>query len=594
MLLGFASCSDDHYDIRPAEESAAYTLWQNIEANPQLDSLAMILKRVKVYRKETDNNAAQNYAELLNQPQTFTLWAPLNGTYNAKAVLDQLDQVDAMRAEGNREAANKLEYTIGQQFVQNHLARFNYESNRGQQEVRLLNSKLVYYNAAGNLFNGVNLNSHYAAIPCSNGNMHIIDGRSPFAYNVYDFFKAYSDSYSNVYGTISDPSVDKDTFSPELSIEGALNENGEMVYVDSVYTNSNDLLDASRAQIKNEDSLYVAIVPTDRCWDQAMQKVGSLYKYGRNYRTKYNKESADVFSQNYTLDRDSLQDYNTKMALISGMFISPGYFNEEISRSDSAGIVNYVMNSDSLLTTNGLYFYNPTPGHKNPMLDNVTPVKASNGYVFPLESYTIDPSYFYQTKEEINMTYSDNVGYNSNAVVTGGTAVTLVEGVNRDSTADHIKGEVENNSYRFFQAQGQMILYIPLRNVYSGSYRIKMQLLPNRINTAYKLYDADGNELVDRENNVFRASVRPDENPRTNYVTGGRNVEIKVNQDSIQTVTLFDKVTFDKSYNNLPQGVESFPILRLEFTRSMINNMKYKDMVIGLSIGKVILEPVHE
>lgn len=56
-LFGLSACSDDHFDIKPGNPSAANTLWQNIEANPQLDSLAMILKRVKVYTKEYDSNA---------------------------------------------------------------------------------------------------------------------------------------------------------------------------------------------------------------------------------------------------------------------------------------------------------------------------------------------------------------------------------------------------------------------------------------------------------------------------------------------------------------------------------------------------------
>lgn len=594
MLLGTASCSDDHYDIRPAEESAANTIWQNIEANPQLDSLAMILKRVKVYRKETDKNAAQNYADLLNQAQTFTFWAPLNGTYNAKAILDELDQVDALRAEGKTDEANKMEYTIGQQFVQNHMARFNYESNQGQQDVRLLNAKLCSYNAANGLFNGVQVNPTYKSVPSSNGNIHVINGRSPFAYNVYDYFKAYSDNFSEIYATLTDSLVDTETFSPELSVEGAMNENGEMVYVDSVYLTSNTLLTSARAEVRDEDSLYVAIVPTDKCWDKAMEKVGSLFKYNTLYRTNYNKESSNVFSTDYRgLNVDSLKDYNTKMALISSMFISPGYFDQEYSRNDSAGIVNYVFNADSVRTTNGFYLYNPTPGKPNPMLQGIKPEKASNGYILPMNEYTIDPSYLYQTKLEYNLWSSDNVGYNQNSVVQGGTLVTLTEGVNRDSTSDHIVGDLgTDNMYRFFQASGQMKLYIPLRNVMSGSYRIKMVLLPNRINTAYKLFDSDGNELVDRDHNVFRASVHSDQ--FTTVVSGGKNTDIKVNQDSIQTVTLFDKVTFDKCYYNLPSGLESFPVLVCEFTRAQIKAMTYKDMVVGLSIAKVILEPIHE
>ena len=134
----FTACSDDHFDVKPGLPSASNTIWQNIEQNPdELDSLAMILRRVKVYRKETDSKSGQTYADLLNQPQTFTFFAPVNGTYHAKAILDQLDKAEQLKAEAESMAdadakkkalaeAFQLEYTVGKQFVQNHLARFNY------------------------------------------------------------------------------------------------------------------------------------------------------------------------------------------------------------------------------------------------------------------------------------------------------------------------------------------------------------------------------------------------------------------------------------------------------------------------------------
>ncbi len=589
LLLGATACSDDHYDIREAQASAANTIWQNIEGNQQLDSLAMILKRTNVYRKETDKSAGQTYAELLNQPQTFTFWAPVNGSYNAKSILDQLDEADALIAEGKLAEGHKINYVVGQQFVQNHMARFNFESNHANQEVRLLNSKLTYYNAAAGTFNSVPLYAQAANVPSSNGNLHLINGRSPFAYNVFDYMKSYSD-YSKIYSALSDSLVDTDTFSPEQSIQGAMNEQGQMVYVDSVYVNSNTILTASRASIKNEDSLYIAVIPTDNAWDDAFTKVGSLFNYAKKYKTGYNKESANIFSQDYTLNADSLKQLNTNSSLISNMFFSPGYFQEEISRTDSAALINYFLNSDSVQSTTGIYLYNPNPGQPNSMFDGITPVKASNGYIFPLESYTIDPAYFQQQKITYDLAFSNNVGYSTNIAVQGGSLLTLVENSNWDETI--VGGEdLESQMYRFFQANGQMKVYIPLTNVMSGTYRVKMQLLPNRINSAYKLYDDEGNELIDRENNQFRCSIHGD---NFSSETWGKNTTIVVNQDSVQTVTLFDKVTFPKCYANLPSDLQSFPVLVLEFTRQMINGMTYKDMVVGISARKIILEPVHD
>ncbi len=589
LLLGATACSDDHYDIREAQASAANTIWQNIEGNQQLDSLAMILKRTNVYRKETDKSAGQTYAELLNQPQTFTFWAPVNGSYNAKSVLDELDRADSLIAAGQIAEGHKANYVVGQQFVQNHMARFNFESNHANQEVRLLNSKLTYYNAAAGTFNSVPLYAQMANVPSSNGNLHLINGRSPFAYNVFDYMKSYSE-YSKIYSALSDSLVDTDTFSPDLSIEGAMNEQGQMVYVDSVYVNSNTILTASRASIKNEDSLYISVIPTDNAWDDAFTKVGSLFNYAKSYKTGYNKESANIFTSDYKLNADSLKQINTNSSLISNMFFSPGYFSEDISRTDSAALINYFLNADSVLSTTGIYLYNPNPGQPNSMFDGITPVKASNGYIFPLQTYTIEPAYFQQQSLTYDLYFSSNVGYSTNIAVQGGSALTLVENNNWDQTI--VGGEdVADQCYRFFQANGQMKVYIPLRGVMSGTYRVKMQLLPNRINTAYKLYDEEGNELIDRENNQFRCSIHGD---NFSSETWGKNTTIVVNQDSVQTVTLFDKVTFPKCYSSLPSDLESFPVLVLEFTRAMINGMKYDDMVVGISARKIILEPVHE
>ena len=61
-----------------------------------------------------------------------------------------------------------------------------------------------------------------------------------------------------------------------------------------------------------------------------------------------------------TLNIDSLQEFNTKAALIRSMFFTPGQFDEEISRSDSAALIDYVLYHDSLRSTNGVYYYNPT------------------------------------------------------------------------------------------------------------------------------------------------------------------------------------------------------------------------------------------
>lgn len=586
LLLGIPSCSDDHYDIKPAEDTAANTIWQNIESNQQLDSLAMILKRVRVYTREDDKSSKKmTYAELLNTPQTYTFWAPLNGTYNAKAYLDQLDEVDELRAEGKSAEANKLEYTLGVQFAQNHLARFNYESNMGEQEVRLLNGKLCTYHAAQSLFNGVALNEDTKNVPSSNGTMHLLEGQSPFAYNIYDYMAANTDLFSKVYGTLS--ARDSSVFSESASIPGGLNENGEMVYVDSVYYTYNELLNNSNAQIKNEDSLYVAMIPSDAAWDQAVEKISKLFNYADSYKYNYTGGS---FLSTYKLNADSLRDYNTNQALITSMYFSPSIFSQEFSRDDFDGIVNYVYNADSLISTNNVTYYNPTPGQKNPMFAGAEPVKASNGIIFPLMSYEIDPNYTFVSRQTVNVYSPYSIGNVANSSNDNGVTYDLDAVSYRDTVVD-ISAMGENKMFRYFQTSRSMTISIPLPYLYSTKYRIRIQIVPNRVLFDHMWQDNDGNEVL--QESVFSAELRDDNNKK--IADTGRDL-IQVSDDSVKNYTLWEEVEIPNCYVGLPSNVtKSYPVLNISYRFSdQGQRKKGANGPVGISISKIFIDPVRE
>ena len=45
LLLSLSSCTDDHFEVQPGAPSGANTIWKNISSNPELTSLAEILRR---------------------------------------------------------------------------------------------------------------------------------------------------------------------------------------------------------------------------------------------------------------------------------------------------------------------------------------------------------------------------------------------------------------------------------------------------------------------------------------------------------------------------------------------------------------------
>lgn len=587
VVLGTTACTDDHFDIDGASGTGGSTLWANIQSNGSTDSLAMILSRTMVMKSETDKSGKINYGEMLDQAQTFTVWAPKDGTYNARYYLNLLDQRDALIGDSATNAsAWALNYTVANQFVTNHVARFSFESNKQRQKVRMLNSKVCYYEAGANQFNNVQLESDATlnSITSSNGTLHVLAGVSPFAYNLYDYI-GYHDEFTSLWTILSDPNVEKETFNESGSTEGAMNENGEMVYVDSVFRSTNAYLDECGASIKDEDSLYVALLPTNEAWEGAYNTVSTLFNYGKRYNYDWNSSSGDFNKKGndgLILDADSLKAYNTNKTLIESAFFTTA--NLPITdQTDSATINNYVLNADSLISTNGTIYYNSNIGGENPIFNGQKPIKASNGYLYAVTDYKVNPSYAWISKHEESLAASFNVANVKGSTSTSGESVTLTE----DTRNDSVYGEVDDDMYRRFEVNGRSTMQIDIRldNIYSGKYKISAVMLPNRTCLSNIRYDSKTGEEI-QEAAQFTCQIRDDADSQI----GSTSATITVDNDSIKTYVLFESVEFPKCYVDLPSGFTSFP--RLRFTMSPLNQSRGKSN--SLNISKIIIEPVRE
>lgn len=573
-LLGVTACSDDHFDIQTAGPVGSKTIWQNIEEQPQLDSLAMILSRTVVMKDENDQKSVLTYAELLNQSQSFTVFAPLNGTYNAKQYIDLLNEADNLMASGTEEGkaqALALRYTVSNQFAGNHIARFNYESNQSAQDVRMLNSKLCEFNAGNKLFNGVSLSSdEYNA---SNGTMHVLNGQSPFRNNIYDFMENDS-RFSDIYAYLSDPLIETREFSESQSTQGAMNENGEMIYVDSVYVTHNEVLDYCGALISNEDSLYIAMIPTNEAWKEAIETLKPYLNYADEYGydTQNRVVNNSYFGQTQTFtqeERDSLFEYNAKMMLAQSMFVNPSTF-DGIDTSDSAAVISHALSADSLIATNYVIYYNPTPGQQNPIFNPAVPTRASNGYIFPLEHFKTDPRYVWMTETEFSPSGSYMFGQN----LANYSTITLTD-ANRNT---EIEGAEDVDYIVRFEKSGSMSLYFRMpSNLLSGEYKISAVMAPSAILLNY----AESEEAQDEEIE-FDATIETD----YNQTMGQRVTGLTVSPEKVDTVVLWENFKFERAYYGLPEEVSSFPVLRLSLSP------RYRNCN-ALNIIQFIIEPAR-
>lgn len=262
----FSSCSDfSSYNsvVESSNPSADRTLWENISAKEELSDFAQILQAV-------------GYDAVLNAPTTYTVWAPVNGTFNK-------DSIMALTQDA------KTKKKVIEQFVYDHMANYSHlESDPNDTVVYMLSKKLIRFsgkNTNSLTFDGkaINWGDDAFNTPSSNGILYTLNGMVPFRPNAYEnIFSDKSqygiaDSHFNAYVKRYERIVlDKDA-----SVKGEI-VNGNQVYDDSVTVTTNSFVTSYshlNAELNNEDSLYTIIIPTDAAWQKAYDKIKSYYNY---------------------------------------------------------------------------------------------------------------------------------------------------------------------------------------------------------------------------------------------------------------------------------------------------------------------------
>ncbi len=260
------SCSDfSSYNsvVESSNPTADKTLWENISAKGELSDFAQILQAV-------------GYDAVLNAPTTYTVWAPVNGTFNK-------DSIMALTQDA------KTKKKVIEQFVYDHVAHYShFESNPNDTVVYMLSKKLIRFSGknTGSLsFDGKVINWGGAAYntPSSNGILYMLNGMVPFRPNAYEniftdksrygiadyHFNAYVKRYERI-------ELDEDA-----SVKGEI-VNGNQVYDDSVTVTTNSFVTGFahlNAELNNEDSLYTVVIPTDEAWQKAYDKIKTYYNY---------------------------------------------------------------------------------------------------------------------------------------------------------------------------------------------------------------------------------------------------------------------------------------------------------------------------
>jgi len=535
-MLTAISCSDfDDYNTVPSSvnSSANMTIWENISSNPQLSDFAEIIKKAGM-------------DDELDAPTFYTVWAPLNGTYDASAVLAK-----------DSDKVLKL-------FVQNHIASYNYPASGIVDEyVKVLNTKTHPFVGSGSYtFEEVAMTDQIN-LPSSNGIMHILNGDAPFYYNLYEYlsegenigllsqyFKEYEYSVLDTKSSVIGPVV-----------------NGRQTYIDSVMTVYNIMADRVNAKLSDEDSTYTFIMPNDKAWESLYSKVSSCFNYASktNYQVFDNNSES---SKSVEVDAAFLKDSLSKRSIVNDLI-----FSNNNSYNRWLVDANYP-STDTLYSTSRSKLSNP----EAILAQSKEKVKMSNGYAHIVDSVASYPWETYSPELKIN-------AYRYLGLYASGSA----------SYTSVTKPEQYNIGD--FTEEGLSYLFMKASSAYSLP-KITVQL-PNVLSTTYNIYCVMVPPVIGLDNatEVKANYVKF----KLNYATSAGTLVTEelgsfVNDTSKVDTILVGTFTFPVAYRGL--GSDICPTLSVESAYTAFkkneDGVYLRNIYTGdLRIAKIIMRPVE-
>ncbi|MCR4602511.1 MAG: fasciclin domain-containing protein [Prevotella sp.] len=348
------ACSDwdDHYE--GTQTGTSLSLWEQMQQRQELTDFCKVLEQTKVFRMH--KKTAVSYAQLLQGGQSFTVVAPVNGTFNRDSLLSLVQ-------------TNQGDSIVEKFFVLNHISRSTSSLKDVDQRMLLLNSKHVTLNSGA--IEGVT--AREANIHAKNGVLHIVERPLPYEYNLYESLCDIPElsaigSYLRQY--------DEDYFDADASVSSGIVE-GVPVYVDSVVIERNRMLQRI-GLINAEDSTYWMVVPTTQGWQRAWEQATKYFVYDET-----------------VLKRDSIQQYWTNRALLDDAVFN---LTDQHSTRDSLVSVPWLNWRRSWVSGKPVYHVFQQPFAAGGILYGAEAVSCSNGVLYKVDEWPFNPLTTYFTE----------------------------------------------------------------------------------------------------------------------------------------------------------------------------------------------------
>lgn len=255
------SCTDtwdDHYNAGQSTLKFNGTTMQALE-----ETAPDFAKVVKAY----------GFSRELSSDNTYTVWAPADGSF---------DLSDYVGANGER-VADSAE--VVNDFIKNHVALYSLSLSPKDQSFSLLNRKRGSMTSDG-MFGHSKIDEQKNNISCQNGILHLIDQPSPYANNLFEMiakqYKADTEAGKDtlsLYAYLYDEKVNKDTLIEGKSVSRGVDADGNKIWVSKYLEQNNTVLKNHDARLYEEDSLFIAIIPSAKAWGERYKKAEALLQF---------------------------------------------------------------------------------------------------------------------------------------------------------------------------------------------------------------------------------------------------------------------------------------------------------------------------
>lgn len=336
-LFALATGCSDYDDWNTVQEdsnpAAEQTLWENITSQSQISDFLKVLKKAGLQ-------------ETLSANRYYTVWAPLDGTFNVDSVLNCTDDA------------------ILQQFINNHIAEYNHLAKGNLYEkVKTLNKKAYEFmlSDGGYTYNTQPLVANMYNLPSSNGTLHVINGESEFLPNGLEALSMIEDidSIARYINQYNDTTLDT-----RSSVIGPV-VNGKQTYLDSVFTTSNTMTTRLRARIESEDSTYSILLPNNEAYTKQYNTIKPFFKFYDGTKCQVYNETTNGFDTqtitastvgvNFTFLTDSM----TRRSIVENLFYSNNNkYNMHLVKADAVNFNDTIMSTTRDKFSNGDEVFN--------------------------------------------------------------------------------------------------------------------------------------------------------------------------------------------------------------------------------------------